>query len=448
MKIPFFSLLLSAALATLSAGCVQGSAPRPRNVLLISIDALRPDMLGCYGYGRPTSPTLDRLASGGVVFENAFTPSPWTLPAHGSLFTGFYPRRHGATSEEHALAENVETMAEILSGHGFATAAMVNGFYLSRRYGFDRGFQRFFYQTPPHRDPNPPAVFDEAVEWLSQTGDAPFFLFVHDFHVHTDYVSLPEYERMFLSEYGGEVDGSASQLLAFRRGAFALNETDVAHLVDRYAAGIRQADAQIDRLFRHMQETGIWENTLVIVISDHGEEFLEHGGVLHGRTHYDELMRVPLIVAGPGVAHGRRIEEPASLIDILPTTLSLLGLPETDSLDGIDLTGTWRNWLRWRFRDRVLFGEADHKNEIPDMTRSARYRGYKLVHDRLTGESVLYDLTSDPGERRDVKAIHPKIARRLGEEIKRFEAMTNEGPALRPVDRKTGERLEALGYAQ
>ena len=443
--IPFFACLIMAASV---CGCIDRGPARPSNLLLISIDTLRPDMLGCYGYDRPTSPTLDLLAAQGVLFENAFTTSPWTLPAHASLLTGLYPRHHGAKTERQGLRRGTPTLAEILSREGFATMAIVNSHYLTRRYGFGRGFRDFIYLRESETERGPSEVIETALAWLSKKPADAFFLFLHDYDVHSDYGALPEYEKILVRPYQGRISGSTQQLLQFGREPFDVNASDVEHLIDLYAAGIRQTDAELARLIEHLRTTEELENTLIIVTSDHGEEFLEHGGVLHARTQYDEVIRIPLILSGPGIPRGRRIVEPVSINDILPTTLALLGIPWDGAVDGMDVSPLWRTDASEATRDRILFGEADQHNEKPDITRSARYRRYKLIYNRLTRQSALYDLRADPRERQDVSGAQPEVKRELMKKLRGFESVQMAGDRLPPIDEETRRRLEGLGYVR
>ena len=442
---PFFACLI---MAVSVCGCVDRGPARPPNVLLISIDTLRADMLGCYGYDRPTSPTLDLLAAAGALYENAFTTSPWTLPAHASLLTGLYPRHHGATTERRALRRGTPTLGEILSKEGFATMAVVNSHYVGRRYGFGRGFDEFVSIEERMSERDPSQVVDTALAWLSKKREGPFFLFLHDYDVHSDYGALPEYEKIFVRPYQGRISGSTQQLLQFGREPFELNASDVEHLIDLYAAGIRQTDAELARLIEHLRATEELDNTLIIVTSDHGEEFLEHGGVLHARTQYDEVIRIPLILSGPGVPRGRRIVEPVSINDILPTTLGLVGIPWDGAVDGMDVSQLWRTDASEAARDRILFGEADQNNEKPDITRSARYGRYKLIYNRLNRQSALYDLRADPRERHDVSDAQPEIKRQLMKALRRFESVRMAGDRLPAIDEETRRRLEGLGYMQ
>jgi arylsulfatase A-like enzyme len=231
-------------------------------------------------------------------------------------------------------------------------------------------------------------------------------------------------------------------MVAVRAGQLAFNQADARHLVDLYDAGIRQMDDEIARLFA---EVGAGDETLLIVTSDHGEEFLEHGSVLHGRTQFEEVMRVPLIVRGAGAPAGLRVPTTASLIDVMPTILAAVGVAVPPGLDGSDLAPTWRGGGT-ELGERYFFGEADHNNAEPDVTRAVRHRKDKLHFDRLTRVQTLFDLHADPGELTDVAPRRPEIVTRLREQLDRFQ----QGPApagdavnLTP---EQIERLRSLGY--
>ena len=438
------------AVAWLNVGCREARDARPQNLLLISIDTLRPDFLGSYGYERPTSPSLDALAASGVVFETALATSPWTLPSHGSLFTGLYPRRHGVTDESSGLAEEIPTLAEQLGNAGFATVGFVNSHYLSDWYGLHRGFSDHRYAVEIPKPEGPGLVGSWARDWLAEGPGEPFFLFLHFYDVHSDYRALPRYHEQFVRPYHGPLDGGTAQLIQFRRGSFDLGEHAGRFLADRYAAGIRQLDDVLGAVLAELEARGLAERTLVVVTSDHGEEFLEHGDVLHGRSQYEETLRIPLIFAGPGVPAGVRVSESASLVDVAPTVLGLLGQPLPEAIDGRDLAPLWRGAPPADWEERRFFGEADHNNAIPDAVRSIRHAELKLVSDRTKGTLRLFDLDADPGETRDASGTHPERAKALAREL---DAFVQQAPIAAPkpleeLPRSTVEQLRALGYLQ
>lgn len=433
-------------LVALGVGCRQqsGTASAQR-VILISIDTLRPDHLGAYGYPRPTSPHLDAFAKQGVLFEDVTSPSPWTLPAHASLFTGVYPSRHGLTSSGVTLSASITTLAASLADHGFATGAVVNSNYLSNVFGLDRGFQKFRYvkEEVNQREPSR-AVTDQAVEWSKEFAGQRSFLFVHYYDVHSDYRSRPEYEREFVRPYVGPADGSTAQMVASRTGKVVFDRTDAQHLTDLYDAGIRQMDDELARLLGALGDDA---GTLVVIISDHGEEFLEHGGVLHGRTQFDELVRVPLMMRGPGVPPGVRVATTASLVDVMPTILGAAGVAAPAGLDGADLAPTWHGGGA-ELGERYLSCEADHNNAEPDVTRAVRHGKDKLHFDRLTGQAPLFDLGTDPGEHTDTAAHRPAIAADLRAHLDRFrEVRPIVGGSVKLTPEQM-ERLKSLGYVR
>jgi arylsulfatase A-like enzyme len=444
--------------ALLVASCLLGpgvsralsTAP---NVILISIDTLRADHLGCYGYARPTSPALDRFANGGWRFTDASAPSPWTRPSHASLLTGLYPSRHGVRAPTHALSDRVATLAEWFAAAGYATKAIVNSEHLGERFGLQRGFADFDYVSewsrwPPwrrHIVDSADVITDRALRDLAAIEGQPLFLFLHYYDVHSDYDPSPHYRSLFAGPYAGSLDGGTTQLLEIQRSRRALSEEDRDHLVDLYDAEIRQLDTELGRLFAFLAESGLAKTTIVAITADHGEEFLDHGSVLHGRTLYQEVIAVPLILRGPGIPAAGRVTQVASTVDVAPTLLSLAGLPTPAGLDGIDLSRDW-NAGAVGPSGRAVFAEADENNVEPDVKRMVRRGRWKLYYDRHAKTSELYDLVTDPGERMDRGQAEPRAAGDLFAELERF--MSGARAVAEPVviPPAARERLRSLGY--
>ncbi len=443
------TLVLLAAIS----GCepAEGGRERARNLLLISIDTLRPDHLGTYGYPRPTSPQIDRLAAEGFVFENAWTPSPWTLPAHATMLTGLYPSHHGLKSHDERLRSDVPLLAEILALAGFETAGFVNSQNLRDRYGFHRGFEHFRYHPEqPPRD-GPSDVHRSALRFLAHPDRRArrFFLFLHFYDVHSDYRSLPRYRAAFAPPGDHRADGTTAQMQAFRRGKAALDASDADRLRDLYDAGIRQMDDGLGRIREVLERQELLDSTLIIVTSDHGEEFFDHGSVLHGRTHYAEVARVPWVMRGPGVPRGGRSDVRVSLVDVVPTALSMLGVDALAGLDGLDashLIGDDPDVAR--FRERLLFGEADHGNEAHDVKRAVWDEHFAYLLDLHSGQRELYDRRSDPREQRDLAADRPDVVGRLQSALDRFAESERRGEAIEPLAPEDVEALKALGYLE
>ena len=451
---------LAWSLLALAGACApSGDAPTPavarqalaRNLLWISLDTLRADRLGCYGYERPTSPTLDALALEGVVFEDASSPAPWTMPAHASLFTGLYPQRTGVVGFETAMYAEVRHVAERLREHGFSTQAVVSNTALTM-HGLNRGFERFQFVDRGH-GPEPSRVTPLAIRQLEgRDPERPFFALVHYNAVHAPYRSLPRHERQFVRPYDGEITGRNAEFLAHATGARRFTEEDVQHLSDLYDAAIKQLDGQLEKLFEYVRAEGLLEDTLVVITSDHGEEFFDHGEVNHAMTQYQELVRVPLILLGPGVPAGARVATPVSLVDLMPTSFAYLGLPLPPDLDGVDIRGTWLASMEEPV-ERLLYFEADCAPPdakgvlVPGSKRAIRDERYKLHYDQRTEETALYDLRADPTELRDVQAEHGDLVARLLGDLAAFLA-TAPDPLDAPLTEDQLRRLEELGYVQ
>ncbi len=454
------TLVLLSALVGLTSAC--GADARPRNVVLISLDTLRPDHLSCYGHARETSPAIDALAARGVRFADALSPAPWTLPAHTSMFTGLYPSHHGVKDYAHRLAEDSTTLAEVLREHGFQTFAVVNTWNIANpSFEIFQGFDAADVHYVKEARPGPGGgqiiantgaqVAEKARELLrGRATDRPFFLFAHFYDAHTDFTPEPEYRERFVAPYAGRLDGTTGQLYALREAGLRLGPADLRFLRDLYDAEIRQLDDVVAGFLAFLDEQGLTDETLIVLTSDHGEEFQEHGGLLHGRTQYEELLRVPLILAGPGLPEGRVVEEPASLIDLAPTILGRLGLAPPGPLDGLDLAAAWEGR---GLPTRAFFGEADHNNVVDgkpaaDIKRMVRLGHEKLHLDRHTSRVQLFDLAEDPGEVRDLSPTAPERVRALQEELARFVQGARAGLAsgAQPSEEER-ELLRQLGYA-
>jgi arylsulfatase A-like enzyme len=432
----------------LLGGC-GGEAPLT-NLILISIDTLRADHLGFYGYPRGTSPFLDSLAARGVVFERAYAPSPWTLPSHASLLTGLYPSHHGAFNEKLSLPAGVETLADRRAVRGFATGAVVNSWFFDEIYGLARGFESYA-NVPAHlkRGGAAPSVSALGLRWLGERDGRPFFLFLHYYDVHSDYNAEEEYEALFRGSYAGDIDGSTAQLREIQRGERRLDGAGRDHLIDLYDAEIRQMDARLELLFEQLEDAGALEGSLVVITSDHGEEFLEHGGVLHGGTYYEEVLRVPLVVVGPDVPAGLRVETPVSLVDLAPTLLALFGepAPAESEFDGVDVSSLWRGDTG-AWSERGLFGEADSVLKRRRRFRSILRGQHKLIAETAGGGRELYDLQADPTETRNIAPERRKLARSLEAELRDGLGRPVPGRTLPELSPTRRAQLEALGYAQ
>ena len=437
---------------TSALGCGRArSEHAPKLAILISIDTLRADHLGCYGYDRPTSPNLDAFARDAVVFENARSTAPWTLPAHGALLTGRYPSRLGLSSAASLLPPEVPTLAELLRDGGWRTAAFVNSRFLSERHGFDRGFDHFEYLPETYHQIGAAAsLLESAAELIEMPRDRPLFVFLHIYDVHSDYRARHVYQHERVDAYDGRAAGLTPQLLAVRNGELALPPADLAHLVDLYDAQIREIDANLGAFFERLREHGSFEDSLIALVSDHGDEFLEHGGVLHGRSHYREILHVPLVVRQTGWPRGRRVSTPVSTVDVTPTVLSALGVPLPESLEGWDLSplalAVGSPDVSPGGEERILFSEAPQGAGRRGASRSARQGRYTLHLDEAGGTHRLYDLESDPGEEVDVSRREPERSARMLAALDRFADEARAHSELRELTSEERDALRRLGY--
>lgn len=439
-----------------SRGGTPAPQDRPRNLVWISLDTLRADRLGCYGYSRPTSPTLDLLAAKSLRFESASSPAPWTKPAHASLFTGLWPRRHGVLAFENPLAPGVVHVADWMTQHGFQTLAVVSNSVLTL-HDMPRGFGSFDY-LERGQGPEPSGVTARTIERLAALDrERPFFAFVHYNDMHARYRSLPRYEAEFTGPYEGTISSRAREFLEHLTGVAPFDARDVAHISDLYDAALRQLDDELATLFAYLEEAGLLQDSLVVVTSDHGEEFFDHGSVSHGMTQFEELVRVPLLFHGPGMP-AAVVTEPVSLVDVLPTCLSALGLPLPPSLDGRDLSALLYApgaKLPAGASEALLHYEASCAVPTPTTTLpepgqryAIRDGRYKLHWDAATDARLLFDLETDPQEKVEAGARHPEVAARLFEALRRHHASAAAERRDAGLLEEDLRRLQELGYVQ
>jgi arylsulfatase A-like enzyme len=435
----------------LLAGCGP-SEPRPVNVLFVVVDTLRHDHLGLHGSPRNTSPSIDRFAEDAVSFTHAYSPAPWTQPAVASILTGLYPGSHGLTSIARLPAEAL-TLTEILGQRGYVTGGVVSHVLLGERFNFDQGFD-YFHTTEA---PNPHSAVstdevtrqaEQALEWFSEA-ERPFFLFVHYFDPHYNYVRHPEVG--FAAPSAGRLNGT-EDIEDLR--AMELSADEVQFIRDLYDEEIRHTDDGVGRLLDSLRRHGVYDETLVVVTADHGEEFLERGWLGHTRSLYEELTRVPLVVRFPGDSGGARVvDAPVSLVSLTPTVLDVLGMSDA-------LAGAQERSLRPlpieepADADGVLL-EVDF---IPiwegDEHRLTRKKAlvasrHKIIRDDVSGTVELYDLVTDPGERHDLSDERCDLRERLLAALERRVALSRESAiGLEPVPHteEQFEELRSLGY--
>jgi arylsulfatase A-like enzyme len=429
----------------------QRVAVRPRNVVLISIDSLRADHLGSYGYHRPTSPTLDRLAAEGARFAAAYATSSWTLPSHATMLTGRYPLSHGAILPDRRLSAGMPTLATVLKSAGYTTGGFVSYEFLRRRYGFHAGFDHFDDFTTDLEDnegeysrATGPLLNAQIIPWVEANAGRPFFLFLHYFDVHVHYDPPPPYDTMFDPDYVGPDLRRFTHNPAIHAN---MPRRHLEHFIALYDGEIRHTDAVIGEVISTIERLGIGSQTLVIVTADHGDEFFEHGGKGHGKTLYEEVLMVPLLMRWPqGLPAGRVIDVPASLVDLAPTVYELVGLAPPTGLEGRSLVP-------------FLFGEDAapvaiyahlHDRRRPIISATVRMGHEKYVQDLHAPRAELYDLERDPGEQenRFEGASAGELPGLLVEWLRQqwLAQRSPNGAHQIIVDRGSVERLRALGY--
>lgn len=336
--------------ALIALGCGPDLGPERPHLLLVSIDTLRPDHLGLHGYPFDTSPELDRRAGSAFVFENAFSTSSWTLPAHASMLTGLFPHEHQVEREDAALAAEIETLPELLREFGYRSEAIVSVVpFLTRRYGFDQGFEFYDDQTAyPSASPetphsasgwatfvSSPLVHRQAVEVLAKLGSEPTFLFLHYFDAHAAYRAPKRFRELVAQPRSGAALSRDRVSLPAHHEHFRARAEELAALYD---AEIRWVDHWIGELFRELERRSLLERTVVILTSDHGEEFYEHGELRHRNNLFDATLRVPLLVWAPeGFGVAGRIASPVSLVDVPATLLAAATGRSARLHSGVDL---------------------------------------------------------------------------------------------------------------
>jgi len=429
---PVLGLLVLGALATTCTPQAAG----PPNLLLITVDTLRPDHVGAWGYAKATSPAIDALARESLRFENARSHSSWTLPSVASLMTSHYASSHGCWHYGSRLPASFTTLAERLRDAGYATAAVPGGGPLGTEHGMAQGFDHFFEEllddddAEPQRTITSPDVTRIAGRWLEgRSGDRrPWFLWAHYFDPHFEYLPHEDVPEPFHATppTGLEDPGALERYKVLYDGEIAYSDRFVGRLLERVAALPRSRE------------------TVIVLTADHGEEFQEHGGLMHGFTLYEEVIRVPLAIRIPGVP-GRRVEEPVGLVQVLPTVLDALGLEVPEPIEGKSLLPGLRagSVPAMPLLSELRLFDGFHADSIVKGS-------WKLIVDRSNDRRLLFDLRRDPDEEDDLAGEHPVRVARLEQRLEAMRARARERAPAPPTEFEPSEdlrdRLRALGY--
>jgi arylsulfatase A-like enzyme len=432
---------LSQVLAALLApACGPPTSPPPRNaqldanVVLVLIDTLRADHLPFYGYPRETAPFLAELAARGAVFENAFSSSSWTAPAAASLFTGLYPPQHGVvtgliatrrlqkkdpTVEINRLPERLTTLGEVMKRAGYRTFGLSNNANIRGELGFAQGFDRFRYFHSAQA--GAPEVTAAVKEWAAELGrGGKYFLYLHYMDTHAPYDE--------------------------RAPWYVPGRTRKERRLAAYDSEIRYVDEHLKELYRVL---GWREDTLLVVLADHGEEFREHGRDWHGNTLYAEVLRIPLLVHFPAQIRAQRVADNVSIVDVLPTLEGFLGLPPDTSRAGVSLLGRLQGQA---LPERPLYAHLYRQAGLWGATEELRLRALILDNWKyLNGSSgeELYDMRADPEETNNRLAAARPVADAMRQRLEELERGMAGAPAESvslPLDPETQEKLRALGY--
>jgi arylsulfatase A-like enzyme len=415
--------------ANINAGELQLYEPS-KNVILITISTLRADHVGCLGYERDTTPNFDAFGEENVLFRSAFATSGWMMPAHGSIFTSLYPSVHQATHINNNLGDKYYTFAEILKDNGYYCVGFCCNPRLDQEHGFAQGFDIYDDYSVSmllhslafgseetfdiNKERTNALINDAAIRWLQNNTHKPFFMFIHYYDNHWDYLAPSPYYDLYDPEYEGQVDGNEIA----REPLFSNppEEKDIQHITALYDGEVKQTDNDLREMLKVLKDRGIFDNSIVIILGDHGEQFYEHGHTSHHGV-YEELIHIPLAVSIPGThAKGKIVDSLVSQMDILPTILDYLQIAVPESCQGKSFKP-------------VIEGQVESVNEFvfaeytggadPDSyaIRSSRYKYYQMAG----SEPFAYDLAEDPKEQDKILPDDfPKEIQMLEEQLKKM----------------------------
>lgn len=450
-----------------ASSCAEPATHPPgkavRHVVLISLDTLRADHLGCYGSEEVRTPFIDALAGEAALLTRCTTPVPSTLAAHASLLTGTYPHTHGTPRNGHFIAEDNLLLTEVLAEAGYLTAGFVGAYPLKADTGFDQGFEIFddgggAWERSGER-------LNRRIErWLEGHDGSPTFLFVHYWDAHYPFTPPPPFDRMYAADeepVRGTMEDIERTRRLLRRGEDALAESS--RLRAAYAGCVSHVDSLVGELLELLRASGLHDEALIILTSDHGEAMDEHDEYWdHGESTYEGAVHVPLLVRHPE-AHGagRRLDLPTSSVDVVPTVLELLDLAPPEEVEGTSFAAVLGGG---DLDEPELAGRPPVYTEASKPHAPAYEAGeawpnrrksrailageWKLVHRPVEERSELYHLASDPAEQVDRIAEDPELAAALLEALDAWGGGGSGRAARRDVSEETARALRALGYAE
>ena len=437
------------------------------NVILISLDTLRPDHLGCYGYSRNTSPSIDSIAKESVLFQNTFATSPWTLPSHVSMLTSLNCINHQVYHTDQSMDPALITLADILRNKGYFTGAITGGGYVSGLYGFSKGFDSYHVRGGILEKNAAEVGCRYALDWIERHKDRNFFLFLHTYQIHTPYRSPSPYDALFLGENSEFTEIDLGQLRFNHENRYKSVPEDLKqNIIDLYDAEIRYTDESlVDPLMDKLKELDLYDNTMVILTSDHGEEFFEHNSWEHSHSLYNESIKIPLIIKFFGSKHaGKKITKFARIIDIMPTILHELDInPSHQKPDGKSLVGLIEDRKEGK-TERVVVSELASnvmKRHVPKKVAISRGSHKFMLNQDYDSEDLayffspppelealeVYDLAKDPDELINKARENPQLARDLLEFMNTYNVQKRKvDPEEAKMIPELREQLKALGY--
>ncbi|MCI0605608.1 sulfatase-like hydrolase/transferase [bacterium] len=419
-----------------------------QHIFIVSADALRADHLGCYGYARPTSPDIDLFSKDAVIFENAISPGAATMPSTASLFTSVYPSTHKCDYNTSRLPAQFLTLPEVLDNNGYLTAGFVQNEFLNPPHGLADGFRWYRYDTFPMQSGK---RLNPVLEWIQNMRQFPKFVFFHMLHPHSPYVPPPEIAQIFNVTHS-PLASSNQKLVEVDAKRIILPPPERDHLMLLYDAEIRRLDTLFASFIQHLKQLKIYEEALIIFISDHGEAFQEHGRLGHGSNLYQEMIRVPLLIKLPSRynARGIKIRQNVQTMDLMPTLLELSGIPIPDSLQGKSLMPLIKNSGKEE-NERTVFSEVLSGKQL-----CAIQGDYKYIHYGAAKREELYDIRVDPGETQNLFEKRLDLLEMFRKERDAFfhrasewrkKHIQTEGEHI-VLDEQQTEELKALGYIQ
>lgn len=410
------------------------------NLILISIDTLRADHLSGYGYSRNTTPNFDQFAKDGVLFTNTIAQASWTLPSHMSLLTGLYSSSHGVMVPTTKLNDGHLTLAEILQNAGYKTVAFTEGGYVGHQFNY-QGFDRFDDTGGRGIE----TLYIKAFNWLRKDHSRPFFLFLHTYQVHCPYDPPPDYDIYSDKNYRGIVEVSKSCAREYGILKPKMTTKDYLYVIDKYDGEIYYTDHFLGELFKKLKDLGVYNKSIIVLTSDHGENFLDHQKcvICHSQL-YDEVVKVPLIIKAPMLPKNQTIDAQVEGIDIMPTLLELLGIPIPNRVDGESLV----ELVKKGSYDKIFaFSENSFNGLSYKMVRTNDWKLFRISEDKLE----LYDLKRDPKEQHNLFGKEGEIAKSLFERLHTWMDTQEEKSKVFPPDKiqfddELNEKLKALGY--